>query len=199
MLKVELVTGIRFFWEWLAPARVDLFNAFLLRHGAEVPHSFMFKLRRDLSDDEQRMVVAANARCQSDGPPLPDDVFCLVKTYMADTRLQQAPLLVLPRSRAARIRQVPRAVVPRAPLHEKRAKELLNFARALASPIYGLREAAAYVQGLLAPSCVGIDDLPRLHWLEADPPPLGLGNPRGGETAALPKVPWNLKVRFKGL
>jgi hypothetical protein len=203
VLKVELVHGVRSAWEWLEPAQVELFNAFLPRQRVQVPHSFMFKLRRDLSDDEQRMVVASGARfpigdleCRE---PSPDDVLCLVKTHMADAHLQQAPLMVLPRTRAARVRQVPRTVVPRAALCGKRAKELLSFARVLESPAYGLREAAVYVRGLVTASCVGIDDLPRLPWLESHATPFGLANPRGGDPVALPSVPWNLKVRFKRL
>jgi hypothetical protein len=104
---------------------------------------------------------------------------------MADAHLQQAPLMVLPRTRAARVRQVPRTVVPRAALREKRAKELLNFSRVLESPAYGLREAAAYVRGLVTASCVGIDDLPRLPWLESHATPFGLANPRGGGSRGL--------------
>ncbi len=203
VLKVELVHGMRSTWEWLEPAQVELFNAFLPRQGGQVPHSFMFKLRRDLSDDEQRMVVASDARFPMGDPargePTPDNVFCLVKTHMADAHLQQAPLMVLPRSRAVRVRQVPRTVVPRAALHEKRAKELLSFARALETPTYGLRDAAAYIRGLVTPPCVGIDDLPRLQWLESPAAPFGLANPQGGGPVALPSVPWNLRVRFKRL
>ena len=42
------------------------------------------------------IAVGCRARIQGEREPRPADPFCLVKTYIHDTHLQQPPLMVLP-------------------------------------------------------------------------------------------------------
>jgi hypothetical protein len=206
ILVVECLNGVRDAWSWLDDACVELYNGFCKRHAsaAEVPHSFSFRLRCDLSGDELRMAAAAAIAAGAAGvaggvaAESPNDVFCLVKTFMADARLQQAPLLVLPAARAQRVRATPNMVVKRHNLSERRARELASFARVLEQPAYNLRAAAAYMRHLVAPAPVCVDELPPLTWLERSSRREYFGGAHA-PPPALREIPWNLKVRFKRL
>ena len=206
VLVVEVIHAVRDAWSWLDNACVEMHNGFCKRRAsaAEVPHHFSFRLRRDLSGDETRMAAAAAIAARGlgvagGGAESLDDVFCLVKTFMADAHLQQAPLLVLPAARAQRVQATPNQVVQRHRLTERRARELTLFAQVLEQPTYNLTEAAAYMRSLVSPAPVRLDELPPLTWLERSS---RRGPELGGVHAvppALPEIPWNLKVRFKRL
>ena len=200
MLEVERLRGIRSAWDWLSHAGIELLNAFKRRPGIDrdVPHSFSFKLRRDLSSDEERMVAACGDRCCRADPAHPDDVFCLVKTFMADAQLQQSPVLVLPASRSQRVPATPRTVTRR-PISEDRARGLVVLARTLEKPAYGLARAASYLRQLAANHPVQLEDLPALSWLAARAAPQPLVDRQALPLAVLPQTPWNLQVRFKHL
>lgn len=199
---MDCVYGVRNAWSWLDDSCVELYNAFCRRHNsaAEVPHVFSFKLRCDLSVDEQRMVAADAAGVAGVvGAGSPNDVFCLVKTFMADARLQQVPLLVLPADRAQRVRATPNMVAPRHSMSNKRAHDLSAFARVLEQPAYNLTDAAAYMRRLVAAAPVSTDDLPPLSWLgKAASRSQGVAGAPAPQPALL-AIPWNLKVRFKRL
>ena len=200
MLVVERLCGVRDAWEWLACAGVELFNAFARRHGVDkdVPHSFTFKLRRELSADEDRTVAANWERRLPGVAPHPDDVLCLIKTFMADSHLQQSPLLVLPATRCQRIPATPQVVVTHA-ISQERARELLVIARILEKPAYGMTRAAAYIRELAANRPVRLEQFPALPWLSARVGPRPLVDGQARPPAVLPQTPWNLQARFKRL
>ena len=199
-LIIRVLQAVRNAWSWLQVIGVELYNAWVRRSGcaAETPHSFSFKLRRDLSADEVSM-LARQAGAADRAAPDAFDVFCLVKTFMADQRLQQAPVLVLPASHARRVSPAPSLIVPRADLSDKRKGELLAFARVLEKPCYGLHRAAGYLRGLAAhPLTYGGDQLPELRWLSRVSQPWApLSFTGNAQFQHLPDVPWELKARFK--
>ena len=75
-LIVQTLGVVRDFQSWLQPLGVELYNAFATRAGIESPHSFTFKMRKDLVLSEGSMLPPRHA----DGDV--GDVFCCVKTYM---------------------------------------------------------------------------------------------------------------------
>ena len=201
-LCVQLHPALRNAWSWLEPMGVEVYNAFVRRHNSavETPHSFTFKLRRDLSAEEIVLVGGAGvAVALRDILENPVDVFCVVKTFMADRQLQQAPLLVIPAARAAFPATVPTDVVSRTAVSDKRRAELLSFALVLHKPSYGLHRAAMYIHGLATqPPSFGGDQLPPLLWFAAPSQPRNLllhnGNPHYQH---LPDAPWQLKAKFR--
>ena len=80
------------------------------------------------------------------GPHDPHDVFVLVKTFMSDSGLQQAPLLLLPAARARLVVGAPTAILERAPLTEAQRDSLLALAQTLEKPSYRLPRAAEYLR-----------------------------------------------------
>ena len=125
VLVVEVIHAVRDAWSWLDNACVEMYNGFCKRRAsaAEVPHYFSFGFQSDLSGDEMRMaaataIVARGSGVASGGAERPDDVFCLVKTFMVDAHLQLAPLLVLPVAKDQRVRATPNLVVQRHRLTE---------------------------------------------------------------------------------
>ena len=199
-LIVRILPAVRNAWNWLQVIGVELHNAWVRRSGcaAETPHSFSFKLRRDLSADEASM-LARQAGAVDKAAPDAFDVFCLVKTFMADQRLQQAPVLVLPASCARRVSPAPSFIVPRADMSSKRKRELVAFAQVLEKPCYGLHRAAKYLRGLAShPLTYGGDQLPELCWLSRVSQPWApLSFTGNAHFRHLPDVPWELKARFK--
>ena len=96
----ERFPAIRNFWSWLAPCGTSLENCFATRDGIETPHSFSFKLRRNLSAAD---VAAGEADVQTSrawrAGGDPGDVMCCVKAFMSSTELMQGPVCVLRRER----------------------------------------------------------------------------------------------------
>lgn len=88
-LTAEPLGSTRDFKAWLQPLETRLYNAFATRGGIETPHSFTFKIARDLTQAERGTGVQ-----ESGMQPL--DVVCCVKTYMRDQHLQHEPVVVLP-------------------------------------------------------------------------------------------------------
>ena len=194
-LYVEVLAHIRAFDSWLMPFGVELYNAFGTRQGIESPHSFTYKLRRDLTHSEQRM-IPARARGY-DGEE--GDVFACVKTYMHDTGLQQPPLMVLPASRVrdAQLGLAPAAYQADPELTPQRQGELRDLARMLRTDVYKLDRAADALEELARG--VPMTNLPSTPWLDED-----VGNPFAPIVASnnelfphLPDTSWHLLVRFK--
>ncbi len=77
-LVVETIEHVRDFGKWLAPLRIDLYNAFMNRHGIEAPHAFTYKMRRDLTWSEKVMMPPMYAYNEGEE----SDIFCCVKTYI---------------------------------------------------------------------------------------------------------------------
>ena len=143
-LFVEKITAVRDFAEWMSCVGITLHNAFGTRQGIESPHAFTFKLRRDLLATAREWLQASpDVKCHD------DDVYCCVKTYMRDTDLQQAPVLVLPYSRAQRLRlAAPTKVIPLHELSPKTIEQLLTLALTC-EEFLGLPRAAGALRDLV--------------------------------------------------
>ena len=66
-----------------------------------------------------------------------EDVYCCVKTYMRDTSLQQAPVLVLPAERHERLVDEPREVCARHPMGKPKIDNYTKLEAKLRD--YGIR------------------------------------------------------------
>lgn len=194
-LHVLVLEHIRDFGRWLQPLGVELYNAFMTRHGVESPHAFTYKLRRDLTGAERRLLQASERHGDD------QDVLGCVKTYMHSSSLQQAPLLVLPaaRRRAAQSEMLPHPtrMMVLEPLKDARRKELRELAAVLRTDTYRMSAGADALDALAAGPPA-----------EQFPPTLWLCNEGMGSTEAmchtgnelfphLPDLSWNLLVRFK--
>ena len=194
-LVVETIEHVRDFGKWLAPLRIDLYNAFMNRHGIEAPHAFTYKMRRDLTWSEKVMMPPMYA--YNEGEEC--DIFCCVKTYMRDRRLQQHPLRVLPasRCRAAGMVASPTTMVPRHEFPEKYITQLRELAAILRSQVYALHRGADGLDKLA--DGPGVPVFPSAIWLEMPAwDPRAPIVPSGNELFPhLPDSSWHLMVRFK--
>ena len=200
---------VRDFDSWLAPQRVRLYGAFKTRDGFEAPHSFCYKRRVNLLSAErlqvegQRSAVdssrAARYAGYSDSNADPRDVFCCVKTYTRDRRLQQAPALVLPADRCALVpTPAPTQALPVA-ISPERASNLEVLAALYEKEAYGYYRAARSLRALANPVA---PTLPPPGWLD-EPPGFdaeGLLEPTDNPYFShLPDTSWNLLVKFHRL
>jgi hypothetical protein len=138
-----ILEGERDWVEFLNPLGVYLHGGFRARNGKWAPHSFSFKLRRDLllkerTGDDAEVTKGALG-----------DVFCLVKTYIHDTKLMQDPLLVLPEAFLSRVK----GHYPQDLLAEKAVPKLVKenyqkLAELLLRPVSLYPKAAEYMQWL---------------------------------------------------
>ena len=190
VLVVRGLRCIRDYCKWLEPQRITLYGCWGNRDGFEAPHSFAFKRRMDLSAHEHAQVQGRRVR---GFPEHPEDVFCCVKAYMRDKRLQQAPLVVLPQSRRDRVQGRPDTVEP---IHmtDDRASQLEAIATVLEQECYGYYRAARALRELARSR---IDPpLPAPGWLEeppvAQPPVVDVGNEYFGH---LPDISWHMHAR----
>jgi len=195
-LFVDTLEHIRDFLSWTDTLKIELYNAFGTRQGIEAPHSFVYKMRRDLLAGERDM-IPQRARGYT-GEDC--DVFCCVKTYMHSSCLQQPPLMVLPasRTRAANITAAaPEATLARATFSAERCNELRGLAALLRGPQFNLHRGAAALEKLAnGPPPVEHPPSPWLASGDADYyMPLV---PSGNELYPhLPESSWHLLVRFK--
>lgn len=152
--RFEKLTGImlpavRDFQQFLFPLGRTLNNAFANRGGVEAPHSFSFKLGRQLSEQEQRWfansamesgVMESGSVCEA------DSTYACVKTYMRDLSLQDAPTLIIPRERSLPI-LVPASILPPSPLSKEQATHYAKLAVKCLG--YDMPAAAKALHGLL--------------------------------------------------
>ena len=174
VLVVRGLSCIRNYAQWLEPQRTTLYGCWGNRDGFEAPHSFAFKKRSDLRADEVAQVQGRRVRGFEEHP---EDVFCCIKAYMRDKRLQQPPLLVLPQSRRDRVQGRPNTVEP-INMTDDRAAQLETIANIIEKEHYGYYRAAHELREL-ARSRVA-PPLPAPGWLEeppvAPPPVVDVGN-----------------------
>ena len=194
-LTVETFDFVRDFLCWTAPLKIELYNAFGTRQGIEAPHSFVYKMRRDLLAHERAM-IPERSRCHR-GEDC--DVFCCVKTYMHSNHLQQPPLMVLPakRVRAGDLSSTPTSILDRERFSLERRDELLGLAELLRRPAFNLQRGADALEQLVAGP--GQVELPESPWLASDArdyysPLVSSGNELYPH---LPDSSWHLLVRFK--
>lgn len=127
----------------------------------------------------------------------PHDVFVLVKTFMSDSDLQQAPLLMLPAARACRVARAPDTILERAPLTAAQRHSFLELATTLEKPSYRLAHAAAYLRNLASER---VSERPQdLTWLtsHSHAPVNPLPRTLNPVFHHLPEAPWQLKVRYR--
>jgi len=179
---------------------MTLYNGFGTREGIEAPHSFSFKRRESLTSCERSEVQKSKVRAvryagYTDDNADARDVFCCVKTYMRDRRLQQAPLLILPRDRCERI-QVPGPTshIPVEISGDRRAK-LERLAHILEKDIYGYYRAAQKIREMLRGT---VPDFPALGWLGEAPKCLEALAPatKNIQFPHLPETSWHVQVRY---
>lgn len=186
-LQVSRLGTIRDWDSWSQPVRRELFNALASRDGVEAPHSFTFVRRADLT--EAQAVLAS--RCAG-ADAHPDDVMCVVKSYMRDRSPQQPPVCAIPRGRAAGVAPSPTDHLQVSPLTNKQIEDYLTLAQEFETK-YDAPEAARALRVLVSERQY---EMPDASWLRAapDPPPATLftGNPYFPH---LPASSWRLLVR----
>jgi len=198
---VVRLTTVRDFAAWLAPLNITLSNAFANRDGIEAPHAFAFKLRRDLLPSERQWIQ--NPRRpgvqQSRRPGVQEsdeDVMCCVKTYMRDTDLQQAPVVVLPADRRGRVASAsPINIVPMHEMAPKTVEDLLLLAQTCDTEL-ALPRAAQALHNLVRKRVYA---LPTDEWLARQCPPQPSLAAVGGNPffAHLPESSWQLVARHR--
>ena len=148
------LTAVRDFIKWCEPLERSVWNCWGNRLGQESPHSFTFKQGRELTRSEQAWFD------ESRGLDVSEDVYCCVKTYMRDTTLQQAPVLILPADRHERLVGEPREVCAR---HAMGKPKIDNYTKLKAKlKDYGLKEAADALHALMY---VRSYSMPTFPWL----------------------------------
>lgn len=146
-LKVVLLDRVRP-WKTLMPKVATLDNAYRPRKNevGRIPHSFVFRRRRDLPPAIPKSERLPRRYAQS-----PNDVFALVKHNLCDTDLAQPALLVLPGDEKARMDAFWQTSVRHAGilahLDPERAQDLLELSQAL--DVYPqFSRAAKYLRSL---------------------------------------------------
>ena len=190
VLVVRGLRCIRDYCAWLQPQLVTLYGCWGNRDGFEAPRSFAFKRRCDLSANELAQVRGRRVPGCAEHA---EDVFCCVKAYMRDTRLQQPPVLVLPQSRRDRVHGRPDTVEPYN-MTAVRATQLEAIATVISKERYGYTRAANALRELARSEAPA---LPAPGWLEeplvAQPPVVDVGNVYFSH---LPDVSWHMRACF---
>jgi hypothetical protein len=187
-LHVSQLHVIRDFSRWVEPVHRELYNALATREGIEAPHSFSMKLRDSLAPVETAMAQPAPGV-----PVSPQDVMCVVKTYMRDKHPQQAPVCAIPAGRAAGVGPRPMQHHPMTPLTARQIEDYTALAQELANE-WDAPEAAAALHTLVRGEHP--EDIPRVAWLES----MGLPEQAAVLTGHpffphLPATSWRLLVR----
>ena len=189
VLVVQGLRCIRDYSTWLAPQQVAMFGCWGNRDGFESPHSFAFKKRSDLSAEELAQVQGRRGVAES-----ADDVFCCVKAYMRDKRLQQPPVLVLPVSRRDRVQGRPNTVEP-IRMSDDRAAQLEAMADIIEGDMYRYNRAALELRNLARSRAA--PPVPAPGWLEEPPGAQAPVVPAGNEYFGhLPDISWHMHARF---
>ena len=196
-LYVEKLDCVRDFSAWLGPLGTELHNAFQTRKGIVAPHSFYFKRRQDLFDDEAKQLSLQRS---ADFSSHPLDVFVMVKQFMHSKELQQPPLLCIPLTFLNRLNtQLPANLKPRHVVDDDRKRKLGKFAGIFRNRAQGVtfQNAASYYEelasggpmNLAVPESTVLSSLVRSN-AHCEPT-------NNAEFPHLPATSWELKVRFK--
>ncbi len=200
--KVVQLECVRDFKTWLDPCGVHPHDAFRCRDGVETAHSFTFMAFVDLSlvdrttaqrNPSHSDIVAGHGPANRDAK----DVFCIVKTYIRDTKQQQSPVLVLPVARARLVQsRAPTKIVER-DLKPERLVQLRNLYDACNSARVGLHKGAVALAALIDQRHAEME-VPGPGWLAAPPqallPVVSTANPIFPH---LPEVSFALSVTFR--
>ena len=193
LIAVQL-SSIHDFKSWLAPLNIELDWAFKTRQGIEAPHAFIVKMGASLSNAERAMMalLPGNPTVEHTG------VYCCVKAYMRDTKLQQPPVYCMPTERASRVlTAAPAALLPRTPMSESDIQTFLRLARLcteeLDLPLAGA-ELSKLVRerGFYQTRFAWLESFHQEHWLEALS--AQTSNPHFPH---LPETSWTLTARLR--
>lgn len=193
LIAVQL-SSIHDFKAWLAPLRLELDWAFKTRQGIEAPHTFIIKMGASLSQAERAMMVLlpGNPAVEHTG------VYCCVKTYMRDTKLQQPPVYCMPTERASRVPlPAPSTVLPQNPMSESDIQTFIRLAR-LCKEELDLPLASAELsklvrdRGYYQTRFILLENFRQEHWLEALS--AQTSNPHFPH---LPETSWTLTARLR--
>ena len=205
--SVRPLMGVRYFEGWMEPLQQKLEGAFQTRYGIESPHSFVCKLRRDLTQSEasRRDDLPAHGvpgvpgrpktLASPHGPPSPNDVMMCVKTFMRSKDVQQAPVMVIAHRQKDALRpDGPNTFYPLKEPSETALSHMLELA-ALCEDDFNMPRAAEALRSLATGPRVY--QLPRDNWLprpndRRQPLPGQGGNPYFPH---LPETSWHLLVK----
>ena len=128
VLHVEILSHVRAFDAWTNAFLVDPSGCCVARDNIQAPHSFTYKLRKDLKRSELVELVDRFGHIAHDL-----DVFCLTKPRMASATAF-APVLLLPNDRWLQANlHAPGGSHAKTPMTPDRAKHLREFADTLES------------------------------------------------------------------
>ena len=138
------------------------------------PHVFRFIRRCQLPD---HVLQPAGEAVTVPEAAHPDDVFLLVKQYMSDVELCQAPVLFLPAERLRRLsppEDILNMLVRRNTLSDRQIKELKKTALQLESWPWRMTDAPAYLRQVIdgAGQCPAPTEMPDISWLLAGKRPV---------------------------
>ena len=200
-VSAALLGEIFDFGAWLYAEGVHLHNCWVSRGGVDAPHSFLYKMREDLTPEEvQRSAVRRSA-----DPPHHEDIFCITKRWM-HSELAAGPVLVLPHTRLARLRSPGPVQQKMATLRmtDERKRELLDLAAHLESMTENWGLDFSYFRAAQALRALAAEELPPpvVHqWLWA-PDPVHQGPLRRTRNIYFNNIPdmaWSLLARFRRL
>ena len=165
------------------------------RDGRSAAHSFIYKVRADLTAAEVNALNAQGKKANRGFVPHAEDVFGLVKGRTHHTQTQ-SPVLVLPRAILQRVgTATPEAVLRRPPLEGAMKANLLKLARLVRSMPQPYLRAATEMESLAAEA--EPEAPPVLGWLGHGPPARSPVSPtRNAYYEHLPDTSWNLLATF---
>jgi len=211
-LHVEWIKHIRDFKTWIADAGCGLSNPFVSRVNTQTgmfkmaAHSFTYKLRMDLSDDENVLLLQGGLpRNVGQFGEHQFDVFAVVKGRMKDTAPNGPPVLVLPNSRSYLVTAGgPRGTCYKHPIAKERQAELEGLADALEEATAAWEGTYSYVTAARELRCLaaGRDSVrPPTHWLEASgaAPIVPVELTSNPYFSHLPAASWRLLSHFRRL
>ena len=127
-LRAVHLTHIRDFGAWMNVVHVSPESCFVSRGGVDVPHSFTFKFRMDLTHVDVQRLRADEPRSAKRFAADPLDVFCVTKHFMSSTETSP-PVLLIPNERFGRLSEAPGGSCYKpSPLTDKRKVELVQLA-----------------------------------------------------------------------
>lgn len=193
LIAVQL-TAVHNFKAWLAPLRLELDWGFKTRQGIEAPHALIVKMGASLSETEEAMMV------QLAGSPAVDRtaVYCCVKAYMRDTKLQQPPVFCMPARRAALVSSpAPVDALPPSPLSKAEILTFMRLARLCKDELELPRAAEALDKlvrdrGYYKTQLIWLETFQQEHWLDALA--ARTSNPHFPH---LPETSWQLTARLR--
>ena len=154
MLHCELLSHTRNFQVWLRAMGAHPYNCLKPHGDKDCPHSFVFKMRMDLTAKENSWLARepTDAGWSSKDP---SDVFCIVKSFMSSTEANGPPVLVIPSERFQRLTQAPSGTCyATKPMSDDRRNQLRALANKLQvltgswSPEHSYFEAAKQLREL---------------------------------------------------